>query len=598
MSNIKKTLTNNVYMLSIVFKVIPFYVLISILIVFLQSIVAIVGDVVLTKYVMDSVQYNRSFGDIIIFISGVAVLFIITQIFSAVFGDIYAPIMRERLSKHMQNMVFDKSVHLNLRYYDDPQYYDLFVVSQANADSRALEVFDTLVQFLSLIFTILGVGSLITVIDPICAFFVLVSTILSLVINLKKSRVDYNQDIESKAIKRRQDYIHRVFYLKDFAKEIRITKVKNILLKKYRRHMREMSGCIQKYAKINFCYTFLNGFIVNTFIVDILYFSVLVIRAAVTKKISYGTIAGMINAAWSLNNAFSGMKNVLPKLSLHSKYIGEFKRFMELESTAVNENCHNKVNSLETLEIKNGYFQYPGNKEHSLTNINFVLKRNSKVAIVGQNGAGKTTLLKILLQLYELNSGELLINGRNIKEYNMDEYRKKIGIVFQDFKLFATKISENIRMDIVNDNEKKQVWEAIQKAVVDGEIDKTQLNLDSFYTKEFSDDGIYLSGGQRQTLAIARMFIKESPLFIILDEASSALDPFVESKINERLLDYAKDKAMVFISHRLSVTQYVDNIYVMDDGKIIEAGNHMQLMEKKGKYYQMFKVQAEKYSLD
>lgn len=584
-------------MLKLIFKIVPFYAIGSIVTALLGSIAGIIGDVLLTKYVIDSVQFQRSFVDVLTFIGVIALLFIIIEIFTALFYNIYAPILQQKLSKKMQNKLFDKAINTDLKYYDNPDYYKLFIISSSNADTRALDVFDTFIRLISSLFTISGIIAIIIAIDPICILFVIISIVLSLIINMKKSKITYEQDMEIKEINRKRDYIHRVFYMLDYAKEIRISRVSNLLLKKYKQETQQLSKSIKKYAGKNFIYSFANGFVINTLIIDILYFTVLILRAAIFKSISYGSISSMINAAWTLNNSINVIKDIIPQLSLHSMYIANFKDFLDLESSIpISEHTIALPKEISNIQIINGYFKYPNTVKKALKNINMCIEKNKKIAIVGQNGAGKSTLLKILLRFYDLDYGIVKIDGKDLKEYDPKEYRLHVGTVFQDFKLFATKISENVLMDIVQKSDSKAIQDALEAATFDNKLKMLKQDIDSYVTNEFSNDGIYLSGGQEQTIALARLFIKDS-LFVILDEASSALDPLTEKKVNEKLMELAADKTVIFISHRLSVTKFVDYIYVLNDGEIIEKGTHNELMKQKGVYCDMFNIQAEKYKL-
>ena len=226
--------------------------------------------------------------------------------------------------------------------------------------------------------------------------------------------------------------------------------------------------------------------------------------------------------------------------------------------------------------------------------MNLTIKKGEKVAIVGYNGAGKTTLTKLLMRLYDPTEGEILYNGRNLKEYDIPSLRSRIGAVFQDYKIFAATIAENVLSDTCTEADREIVTDALTKATFNDKLASLEKGLDTHLTKEFFDEGINLSGGESQKVAIARIFARPYDL-IIMDEPSSALDPAAEYELNHTILEYAKDKTVVFISHRLSTTRIADRILMFADGKLIESGSHDELMALNGKNAEMFLLQAEKY---
>ncbi len=217
-----------------------------------------------------------------------------------------------------------------------------------------------------------------------------------------------------------------------------------------------------------------------------------------------------------------------------------------------------------------------------------------KIAIVGYNGAGKTTLIKLIMRLYDPDEGEILFNGVNIKEYNVEEYRQKIGTIFQDFRIFAATVRENVLLDFTDGSDEEKIGNALKKSGFEKRLLTLSDGLDTNLTAEFEENGVNLSGGEGQKLAIARVFYKDARL-IILDEPSSALDPIAEYHLNNSMLTAAENKSVVFISHRLSTTRIADHIYMLENGRITEEGSHEELLRYGGKYAEMWKVQSGQY---
>lgn len=200
------------------------------------------------------------------------------------------------------------------------------------------------------------------------------------------------------------------------------------------------------------------------------------------------------------------------------------------------------------------------------------------------------------MRLYDPTSGQILMNGRDIREYDLDAYREKIGVVFQDFKIYAASIAENVMNgDYDPEHDRETVIAALDKAGFSEKLATLEQGVDTTLTREFDKKGTNLSGGEGQKVAIARVFARDYEL-IIMDEPSSALDPIAEYELNRSILEYAADKTVIFISHRLSTTRMADRIYMFDSGSLIESGSHDELMEMDGKYAAMFRLQAEKYT--
>jgi ATP-binding cassette subfamily B protein len=277
------------------------------------------------------------------------------------------------------------------------------------------------------------------------------------------------------------------------------------------------------------------------------------------------------------------------RFSEHSKMIEKYREFLKCEGKIVDGDKVAPKAEPKTIEIKNLSFTYPDNTNPTLKNINLTIKPYEKIALVGYNGAGKTTLTNLMLRLYEASSGEILIDGENIKNCTVNSHRDRFSAVFQDFQIFSCSLGENVALN-VNPNPAN-----VKQALKHSGFTKNMPNgTDTELLREFDDNGVMLSGGEAQKIAIARAFYKDCP-YVILDEPSANLDPIAEYNLNQAMLEAAKDKTVIFISHRLSTTINADKIYVMENGEIIESGSHSQLMENNSTYAHMFNLQAEKY---
>ena len=300
-----------------------------------------------------------------------------------------------------------------------------------------------------------------------------------------------------------------------------------------------------------------------------------------------------------LSTVCATIARVFPQLSENSLYIEKIRNFLGYEQKITSSRNLTVPQTRGTLELKNVSFGYTEKDGSVLKNINLTIRPEEKVALVGYNGAGKTTLIKLIMRLYDPDEGQILYNGVDIKDYDVIAYRNHIGTIFQDFKIFAAAVGENVVLDndeaTIEKNHKPAVLQAIEFSGFSEKLEKLPQGLATELTTEFEKEGVDLSGGESQKLAIARAFYKDARI-VVLDEPSSALDPIAEYQLNKTMLQAAEGKSVVFISHRLSTTRHANRIYMMEKGRIIEEGTHEELIRLKGKYAAMWKAQAGKYT--
>jgi ATP-binding cassette, subfamily B, bacterial len=245
------------------------------------------------------------------------------------------------------------------------------------------------------------------------------------------------------------------------------------------------------------------------------------------------------------------------------------------------------------IEFKDVSFKYPASEIWALRHVNIKFKVGKRLAIVGENGSGKTTFIKLLCRLYDPQEGEILLNGVDIRNYQYKEYMSIFSVVFQDFQLISQSLGSNVAGNIDYDNEK------VRKALIDagfGErLSKLKNGLDTIIYKDLSEDGVEVSGGEAQKIAIARALYKDAP-FVILDEPTAALDPIAEAEIYSKFDEIIANKTAIYISHRLSSCKFCDEIAVFDNGTIIQKGSHDELLtDINGKYYKLWHAQAQYY---
>lgn len=246
------------------------------------------------------------------------------------------------------------------------------------------------------------------------------------------------------------------------------------------------------------------------------------------------------------------------------------------------------------IEFRNVSFRYPGTKELVLDHVSLKIEPSEKIAVVGKNGSGKTTLVKLLCRLYEPEEGEILWNGKNIREYDLREWQKIFAIVFQDYSLLSLTLGQNVAASVQYEAERAK--EVLQLAGFGERLNKLKKGLETVVYPEYEQDGVSFSGGEEQKIAIARAIYKGGQI-CILDEPTAALDPVSESRVYESFDEIVKGKTAVYISHRLSSCKFSDRIFVLDNGKIVESGTHEALLSKNGLYAQLWQAQAQYYKV-
>ena len=246
------------------------------------------------------------------------------------------------------------------------------------------------------------------------------------------------------------------------------------------------------------------------------------------------------------------------------------------------------------VEFRHVSFTYPGSDTPALRDVNMRFDIGKRLAVVGMNGSGKTTFIKLLCRLYDPTEGEILLNGIDIRKYNYREYMDIFSVVFQDFRLFALKLGENVASKVAYD--RQYVIECLDKAGFSDKLSELPDGTDTYLYKDYHKDGVEISGGEAQKIAIARALYKDAP-FIILDEPTAALDPVAEAEIYEKFDSIVGDKTAVYISHRLSSCKFCDEIVVFHEGTVIQHGTHAALVtDEKGKYYELWHAQAQYYT--
>lgn len=584
------TFSNVIYFIKILFKISPLLVIgeavWGVMLRLPTRLISVIG----VKYVIDNAGNENGGKKILFAIIAIAAILFFSELLCWLFREFFWNVEKEKVNQGLSTMLYNKAKELDLEAYDDPNFYNNFILAVEASSGNLNNMLNLIRQYMGEVVTLVTICSVILTIDPICLVIVLVTVAVFTPISRKIADLQLERRVENNRLHRRADYFARVFYLQDYAKEVRMNGIKPLLVKRYNEAADDVINCQKKYVKkIDILY-----FIQETGVQIAGFMLVLPLylgySVLVSKTISSGDFVAAFNGAWGIAASFSFLTVYISRtFSEQSKIIYKVREFLGRENKLADGTHIAEISEPETIELKNVSFTYPGNDKPTLKNINLTLNPYEKIALVGYNGAGKTTLTNLLLRLYDVTDGEILIGGRNIKNETIKSHRNRFSAVFQDFQLFAATLGENVALD--TDYDENEIVQALKHSGFDKELPN---GVHTEVLREFDDSGMMFSGGEAQKITVARAFYKNCP-YVIMDEPSANLDPVAEYNLNKSMTEVAKNKTVIFISHRLSTTRHADRIYVMENGEIVENGTHDELMSKNGKYAYMFNLQAEKY---
>ncbi|MBP5253316.1 MAG: ABC transporter ATP-binding protein [Lachnospiraceae bacterium] len=549
-------------------------------------------DGVFMRVIVNGLDQNIGFDRIFRFILISGTVFCVLRIYTGYIDNVVYPLETNRLFGGIYKKLYAKARNVELRCYEDSDFYNRYTMAMDGAEAKITAVIRGV--FGALVGTVAAVVVfyLMFEIDHYAILFIISPLIGNFIFGNLKNKYEYKRYQGWVPNDKVLNYVSRMMYLPDGAKEIRLSQVFELMRKQY-------AEATEKNVKVSIKYAFANctlSFLRITFTFTVIFEGVMfyaIYRNRVTGSISLAQLtimtSLMVAMTWILIRVFENIMEILK----NGMFINNLRSFLDYEEK-IPEDFDGEIPSkdFESLEFRNVSFSY-GEKK-TIDNLSFAIKKGETAALVGHNGAGKTTIIKLLLRLYDPDEGEILYNGRNIKEYNLKAYREIFATTFQDFQVFGMSVKENILMGRHYDDEDAKVVGALKMAGVYDRIMALPEGLDTVMTKEFDENGAVLSGGETQKVAVARTFVRETPMKIF-DEPSSALDPIAEYDLFKSILKEARDHTMLFISHRLSSVKDCDRVFMLEKGTLIEEGTHAQLIASNGKYAQMYKKQAMNY---
>ncbi|MBO4494754.1 MAG: ABC transporter ATP-binding protein [Clostridiales bacterium] len=548
-------------------------------------------DGIFMRKIVNALDTNQPFNEIMWFIAMTGVVFLVSRFYVKYAENVTLPLGTIHLYGGIYKKLFAKAKNVELRCYEDSDFYDKYTMAMDGAEEKVAKIVQSFWGVIVSVPALSAVFYFMFEIDHYAVLFIISPLIGNFIFGNYKQKYEYKRYQEQVPNNKVHNYVNRMMYLPDGAKEMRLSNVFSLLKEQYQAATKKNVRAAVKYAFANCSLSFWRITFTFTIIFEgVLFYAIY--RNLVSKTITLAQLtimtSLMVAMTWILIRAFENVMDLIK----NGVFMNNLRTFLEYEEKIPQDQKGEMPEGFESLEFKNVCFSYKD--EETIKDLSFRIDKGDIVALVGHNGAGKTTIIKLLLRFYDPTSGEILLNGKNIKEYDLRAYRRLFATTFQDFAIFAMSIKENVLMGRHYENEDEIVHRALRRAGILEKVESLPKGVDTIMTKEFDKDGAVFSGGQHQKLAVARTFAKESPVKIF-DEPSSALDPIAEYDLFKNIMKEGRDHTMIFISHRLSSVKNCDKVFMLEKGTIIERGDHRELIDKKGKYAKMYIRQAMNY---
>lgn len=527
----------------------------------------------------------------VLFFVGFVVYFVQSLSFSA--QDYFGRLLYTKVPIALFQKVLTKTSSLDMQYFEDSEFKNTLEKVRDSYSYRPLNMMDNLLFTFQSIVQIVTSIIVLSALSPILILVVFILAIPELISKIQQSQLSWGIWDAQAEIRKRFWYVSNLLQERDSIKEMRLFELPGRFLSELKgiqeKIYQENKSLATKYLGVNSLFNLLSGV---TFIFILLF----IVWEAIAKRITVGDISYYTTVITNLQNGIGGLFRNIVRLFSESLYVSSIFEVLDAKPKIIQpeKGVQLKLKRAPKIEFNNISFTYPGSKHQVFKDFSLTINPGEKIALIGENGAGKTTLVKLLARFYDVDSGEILINGTNLKDLDLSSWYKHLGILFQDFVRYEYKVKENIHFGKIWEQEvAHDIVMAAKQSGADPMIQKLDKGYEQMLGRTF-EGGVELSAGQWQRIALARGFLRDAQV-LILDEPTSSIDAKAEAEIFNTVEKLSKEKSVIIISHRFSTARNADKIYVIDEGKIVESGSHQQLMKLNGQYATLFNLQAKGY---